>query len=130
MRFLTASAAVLTALLTTLLVAPQPAAAANRQVSCRVTSQWTCVTAPLSTADTTIFHLSTQGIPNDPTGIRGDSFVIVRDLRIAGTPEVLREYRWYGDEHNHWRSQVYSTYQAELHCPTKCQNAVLYFANY
>lgn len=104
------------------LVAPTPAFAAN-QVSCRVTNQWSCGTAPLNLAGYTGFHVATQGIP-------GDSFVIVKDLNRAGEPEVLREYGYGGAEHNHWRGQVYSRYRAELHCPYSCQGAVLYFERY
>jgi hypothetical protein len=99
------------------------ARAAGTMVSCRVTTRWTCETGPLNTFSSTIFHVGTAGIP-------GDSFVIVRDVTIANWPEVLREYRYYGAEHNHWRDHVYSTYRAELHCPSGCQGAVLAFADY
>ncbi|GAB2960583.1 hypothetical protein [Saccharothrix stipae] len=106
-----------------LLFAAAPASAASNQVSCRVTNQWYCVTAPLNLAGYTGFHVATLGIP-------GDSFAIVRDLNLAGQPEVLREYRYNGAEHDHWREQVYSRYRAELHCPNGCQGAVLYFNRY
>lgn len=104
------------------LTAPTPAFAAN-QVSCRVTNQFICETAALNLSGFTGFHVATQGLP-------GDSFVLVRDLGRAGYPEVLREWRYGGAEHDHWRDRVYSTYRAELHCPWTCQGAVLYFARY
>jgi hypothetical protein len=103
--------------------------AAFTQVSCRVTTRWTCVTPSLNTFGSTIFHLSTQGIPNLAPAGQPSSFVIVRDVAVAGHPEVLREYRYGGAEHDHWRDRVYSTYRAELHCPYTCQGASLYFAN-
>jgi hypothetical protein len=120
MKLRPVSAALATALATAVsLVTPTPAFAA--QVSCRVTNNWTCVTRPLNTSDTTRFRVATAGIPNRP------SFVIVRDLNLAGHPEVLNELPNVGDEHGHWRQWVYSRYQAELRCPQGCQGATLYF---
>lgn len=105
------------------------ATAAITQVSCRVTNRWTCVTPPLNTFNSTIFHYATQGIPNLAPAGEPSSFVVVRDIAVAGWPEVNRQYRYGGAEHDHWAGQVYSTYQAELHCPYTCQGAVLYFGN-
>ncbi|MGM1062659.1 hypothetical protein [Saccharothrix sp. Mg75] len=90
------------------------------QVHCRVT-QWSCVTPPINTAGSTIFHAAT-------TGVVGRSFVLVRDVAVPGSPEVVRENRSSGN-HDIWRNRVYSTYRAELHCPDSCAGARIYFAN-
>ncbi|GAA2691571.1 hypothetical protein GCM10010428_68170 [Actinosynnema pretiosum subsp. pretiosum] len=83
--------------------------------------QWSCGTAALSTAGSTIFHVATDGV-------RGSSFVIVLDLAAPGTPEVVRESLGAGN-HDIWRDKVYSRYRAELHCPYSCAGARIYFAN-
>jgi hypothetical protein len=87
------------------------------------------VTPPLNTFSSTIFHYASTGVPNLAPAGQSSSFVVVRDIAVAGWPEVNRQYRYGGAEHDHWAGQVYSTYQAELHCPYTCQGAVLYFAN-
>lgn len=128
-----------TATLAVMLLGGQPAAAAPAegrgvapavtQVSCKVTNRWTCVTPPLNTFSSTIFHYASTGIPNLAPSGQASSFVVVRDIAVSGWPEVNRQYRYGGAEHDHWANKVYSTYQAELHCPYTCQGAVLYFAN-
>jgi hypothetical protein len=107
------------------LVAPAPSLAAGDQVSCRVTNQFTCTTVPLDLAG------GYGGFQVATAGAASNSWVIVRDLNRPGHPEVLNEGpNWTGGQHNHWRTGAHSRYRAELHCPTGCQNATLYFTRY
>jgi hypothetical protein len=104
--------------------------------SCTVTNRWSCVTAPLWVNGGANPHLATLNIPWtapykpelewDPV----NSFVIVRNLDAAGDPEILRDNKWHGAEHNIWSvGWPAGNYRAELHCPYSCQGATLYFDN-
>jgi len=113
--------------------AADPVALADR--SCTVTTQWTCVTAPLWVGSGANPHLATLNIPwtapfepgtPDPV----NSFVIVRYLDAPGAPEILRDNKRRGVEHNIWAvGWAAGNYRAELHCPYSCQGASLYFDN-
>lgn len=110
-----------------------PAAMADR--SCRVTTKWTCVTTALWVGSGANPHLATTDIPWSAPWEPGvldpvNSFVIVRHLDRAGHPEILRQNRRHGDEHDLWSSGwPAGNYRAELHCPYGCQGASLYFDN-
>jgi hypothetical protein len=132
---------IMSAAVTTLavaLLAAQPAAAApvreralRAQVSCQVTTQWTCKTAPIWVGNAGIIHLATTGIPVWSESGWGDSFLLLRDLDAAGDPEIWRSgYKYSGAEHDYWLNvQPNRTYRGELHCPWSCQGAVLYVGN-
>ncbi|SMD26450.1 hypothetical protein SAMN05661093_10033 [Kibdelosporangium aridum] len=50
------------------------------------------------------------------------SFVIVRNLDAAVDPEILRDNRWHGAEHDIWSvGWPAGNYRAELHSPHSCQ---------
>jgi hypothetical protein len=102
--------------------------------SCTVTTQWTCVTAPLWVNSGANPHIATLGIPwtapkcCNPPPI--NSFVIVRQLDAPGDPEILRDNSWFGAQHDIWSvGWPAGNYRAELHCPYSCQGASLYFDN-
>jgi hypothetical protein len=103
--------------------------------SCTVTNQWTCVTSPLWVNSGANPHIATLDIPWSAPWEPGvldpvNSFVIVRHLDAPGDPEILRDNKRHGDEHNIWRvGWPAGNYRAELHCPYGCQGATLYFDN-
>ena len=112
--------------------APPASADALVQVSCRVTTRWICETDVLiveGNGSTTV-HLFTTGIPTMTQDGPGNSFVRILDVSVPWRPEIFRQYRYSGAEHDHWVPNVHYRYVAELHCPYTCQGARLYFANY
>ncbi|WP_330275577.1 hypothetical protein OG205_07870 [Lentzea sp. NBC_00516] len=132
------TAGVVVAALGSVLTAGQPATAdpgAMLVRSCTVTTQWTCVTAPLWISSGANPHVATANIPwtapfepgtPDPV----NSFVLVRYLDGPGDPEILRNSKRRGDEHSVWAvGWPAGNYRAELHCPYSCQGASLYFSN-
>ncbi|SFR28040.1 hypothetical protein SAMN04488564_112151 [Lentzea waywayandensis] len=132
------TAGVVVAALGAVLTAGQPATAdpgAMAVRSCTVTTQWTCVTAPLWVGSGANPHIATANIPwtapyepgtPDPV----NSFVLVRYLDGPGDPEILRDNKRRGNEHDVWgKDWKPGNYRAELHCPYSCQGASLYFAN-
>ncbi|MET1072631.1 MAG: hypothetical protein ABWY11_08305 [Umezawaea sp.] len=132
------AAGVVLAALATVPLAAQPAGAdpaAMADRSCNVTTQWTCVTAPLWVGSGANPHIATLNIswtapfePGTPDPV--NSFVIVRDLDAPGDPEILRDNKRRGDEHDIWdKDWRPGNYLAELHCPYSCQGASLYFDN-
>lgn len=133
------TAGVVLAALAGVVVAPQPATADTPTVmadrSCRVTTQWTCVTSPLWVNSGANPHIATTDIPWRAPGGPGEphlinSFVIVRYLDAAGDPEILRDNKKRGVEHDIWSTGWRAgNYRAELHCPYDCQGATLYFDN-
>lgn len=109
----------------------QPAAAAPAEAaaaqSCRVT-RWICVTPPIYLSGGGGYHLATQDLPNRAPWPAASSFILLRNMSAAGQPEVTRQYRWFGDEHDLWGSVgAAGNYRAELHCPYECPGGVLYF---
>lgn len=131
--------AVAAALASTLL-AGQPAAAqtggpsvlADR--SCRVV-QWSCVTAPLWVPAGAVVHIATTGIPWNAPWEPGqpepvNSFALIRYMDGPGDPEIRRDNKKRGTEHDLWISGLAAgNYRAELHCPYQCPGAMLYFDN-
>jgi hypothetical protein len=102
--------------------------------SCRVI-QWMCVTEPLWVPAGATVHIATTGVPwgapwepGEPEPV--NSFVLIRYMDGPGDPEVRRDNKKRGVQHDWWISGLPAgNYRAELHCPYQCPNAVLYFAN-
>ncbi|SDO45250.1 hypothetical protein [Lentzea jiangxiensis] len=133
------TAGVAVASLTGVVLAGQPATAGTPAVmadrSCTVTTQWICKTAPLWVGSGANPHIATVGIPWGAPWEPGmpeevNSFVIVRYLDAPGDPEILRDNKKRGEEHDIWRKGwPAGNYSAELHCRYSCQGATLYFDN-
>lgn len=128
------------AVLASTLLTGQPAAAqtggpsvlADR--SCRVV-QWSCVTAPLWVPAGAVVHIATTGIPWNAPWEPGqpepvNSFALIRYMDGPGDPEIRRDNKKRGTEHDLWISGLAAgNYRAELHCPYQCPGAMLYFDN-
>ncbi|MDI6105547.1 hypothetical protein QLQ12_43895 [Actinoplanes sp. NEAU-A12] len=104
------------------------AGVAARQ-SCQVGMQQSCVTPWiwLNAGDT--FHLVTGGIPDFAPWPAASSFIVLRTMTASSQPEVIRQLRWRGEEHDLWGAVGSAGYyRAELHCPYSCPGAYIYFS--
>jgi hypothetical protein len=102
------------------LIAASPAYADS--ASCRVLDDGHdnyCVTRPINVAGTNIFHLATTGGPPR------NWLLVITDVNNGAV--VVQELIFQNADV--WRSNVYSSYKAEVSCQSPCPNLTAYFSN-